>query len=110
MKKNKILQIITLFVILLLLAAESFGKATVVHMSDDKLATIHIKPGMATVISFPVKPMKVISGSRHFSIQYIKNDLAIGARKVGLKSNLFVYMEGRRYGFNLVSVAKGPFS
>jgi hypothetical protein len=78
-------------------------EARTVRLSDKKLAPIYVRAGRSTVLNFPVKPTKVILGNTGaFSVQYIENDLAISPLSVGASSNLFVYLLGRRFGFDLI--------
>ena len=60
------------------------------------------------MLSFPAKPSKVILGnSGLFAVEYVENDLALAALQAPAHSNLFVYLEGRRYGFDLRTVPTG---
>jgi len=86
-----------------------FAKAKVVRLTCKDMETIVIRPGRATILNFPVKPRKVVKGSRAFDIQYIENDLAITALKYPATSNIFVYLQGRRYGFILKTAHTGRF-
>lgn len=73
-------------------------------MSEGKLESILVAPGRSTILSFPSKPSKVIVGNTGlFAVEYVENDLAIAATRSTASSNLFVYLEGRRYGFHLVT-------
>lgn len=68
------------------------------------MPTIFLRLNFSTIINFPVKPENVILGTkRMFSMEYIKNDLAITSLHPGAKTNLFAYMTGRRCGFRLVT-------
>ena len=50
-----------------------------------------------------MKPTKVILGSRGlFAIEYVENDVAIAPLTPQARSNLFAYVEGRRFAFDLV--------
>jgi hypothetical protein len=40
-------------------------------------------------------------------VEYVENDLAISALKPNSNSNLFVYLEGRRFGFDLRTISVG---
>ena len=78
--------------------------ARLVRLSDEKMAKIYIAPGRSTILNFPVKPTKSILGNKgSFSIEYIENDLALNALSSAARSNLFVYLQGRRYGFDLIT-------
>lgn len=81
----------------------SAKEARTVHLDDKKVAKIFVRSGRATILNFPVKPSKVILGNTGaFAVQYIESDLAISPLIVGASSNLYVYLQGRRFGFDLV--------
>lgn len=78
----------------------------VLRMNSEMVAPIRIRTGKTTVLNFPLKPSKVILGAPgSFAIEYVENDLAIAALTPGASSNLFVYLEGRRFAFDLSQVA-----
>lgn len=82
------------------LAGES---AKVVRLDDKTVATVYIS-GRGTVLEFPVKPTKVILGKNgSFGLEYVENDLAISPLSPSARSNLFVYLFGRRFSFDLVT-------
>ena len=61
-----------------------------------------------TVLDFPLKPTKVILGRKSsFGIEYVESDLEISPLSPGSKSHLFVYLEGRRFTFDLSTVLGG---
>jgi len=88
--------------IILLHNADVFAKEVCPIRLDDKtVARIPITT-RGTVLSFPVKPAKVILGkSGAFGIEYVENDLAISPLGAASRSNLFVYLQGRRFTFDL---------
>lgn len=78
------------------------SQARSVYLSDKRTENVTIVPGRSTILSFPSHPMKVILGNQGlFAIEYVENDIAIAAIKAPARSNLFVYLEGRRFGFDL---------
>ena len=81
--------------------------ARTIHLDEDRTEPIYI--GLSgTVINFPSKPSKVILGNKGaFAVEYINDDLAVSTMRAGARSNLFVYLDGRRFGFNLISAASG---
>ncbi len=77
-------------------------KARTVYLSETDMASIRVVPGRSTILSFPIKPNKVILGNQGmFAVEYVENDLAIAALRGDARGNLFVYMEGRRFAFDL---------
>lgn len=82
-------------------------EAKVVRLSESKVAKVVIST-RGTVLSFPAKPTKVILGrSGSFGIEYVENDLAISPLSMSSRSNLFVYVLGRRFAFDLVASSQG---
>lgn len=85
------------------------GQVRTVRLNQTTVARIHVSPGRSTVLSFPTKPAKVILGNQGvFAIEYVENDLAIAALSSNSRSDLFVYLDGRRFAFDLDTVAKNP--
>ena len=79
------------------------------HLSDDVVAQVTVSSS-GTVLSFPIKPTKVILGkSGSFGIEYVENDLAISPLTPAARSHLFVYLFARRFSFDL-SVGVGGSS
>lgn len=84
------------------------GQARTVYLSEKTMASIRVTPGRSTILSFPVKPNKVIVGNQGlFAVEYVETDLAIAALRGEARSNLFVYMEGRRFAFDLKTSPDG---
>jgi hypothetical protein len=88
------------------ITSSSFGKnARTIRLDDRKTEVVRIGSGHSTILNFPTRPAKVILGSKGlFAVEYVEDDLAITALQGGARSNLFVYLEGRRFGFDLVAV------
>lgn len=86
-----------------LLASVATGKeARTVRLNDKTVERILVTPGRTTVLSFPSKPSKVILGNRgNFTIEFVENDIAVAALSASARSNLFVYLQNRRYAFDL---------
>lgn len=92
---------LTIKLFLLFLCTTCYG-ARSVKCDDTKSVEIYMRPAFATVLNFPVKPEQVIIGGKsQVSIEYIRNDLALTPLTSNSKTNIFVYMQGRRCGFNL---------
>ena len=76
--------------------------ARTVTLTEKDMAKIHLRVGRTTVLSFPMRPEKVILGNPGaFAIEYVENDLAIVPLQPRGRTNLFVYLEGRRFSFDL---------
>lgn len=74
-----------------------------VKLDQNSVARIYVTPGRSTILSFPSRPSKVILGNQGvFAIEYVENDIAIAALSARSQSDLFVYLEGRRFAFDLV--------
>ncbi len=77
-----------------------------IYLDDKQTQTVRIGTGHSTILNFPTKPSKVVLGNKGtFSVEYIENDLAVTALSHTARSNLFVYLEGRRFGFDLIGGA-----
>lgn len=90
--------------LLLALVPPVFAENTkTIKLCENSVATALISP-RGTVLDFPSEPQKVVLGTKNsFSIEYIKNDLAISPTTTGARSNLFVYLQGRRFSLDLVT-------
>ena len=49
----------------------------------------------------------ILGGQGLFAVEYVESDIAITALKPSAHSNLFVYVEGRRFGFDLTTGTPG---
>ena len=84
----------------------AFADYRVVNCDETKITTIFVRPNFGTIINFPIKPDRVLLGStKLFSIQYIKNDVALTALSSQANTNMFVYLYGRRCSFLLTTSA-----
>ena len=93
---------VVLSVFMLLVSKAFAGEVRTVRLSDEKVAQISVS-NRGTVLSFPVKPTRVILGKKGaFGIEYVENDLAVTPLGPGVRSHLFVYLYGRRFSFDLV--------
>ena len=88
------------------LGAEQLNNSDVstMRLNDHQIVQVSIS-NRGTILSFPAKPTKVILGNAgSFGIEYVENDSAISPLKSGARSNLFVYLHGRRFSFDLRSL------
>ncbi len=97
------------FLFLMCLSGLSYAKKPrTLYLNDTKMETIYVSPNRTAILSFPTRPSKIILGQKSlFAVEYVEQDLAISPIKIPASSNLFVYLEGRRFGFNLVSGSGG---
>lgn len=79
-----------------------------VHICEKSVAQIYISP-KGTVLDFPSEPEKVVLGTKgSFAIEYIRSDLAVSPATLNSKSNLFVYLQGRRFVLDLAAGSGAP--
>lgn len=97
-----------IFVILSIFpAAMAAQNVKTLKLCDDSVAIAAISP-KGTVLDFPSNPEKIILGNKNsFSIEYIRNDLAISPSTLSSHSNLFVYLQGRRFTLDLATSQGG---
>jgi hypothetical protein len=100
--------ILSKLLLLLSLVPQVFADSVkTVRLCEKSVATLYISP-KGTVLDFPSEPEKVVLGTKgSFSIEYIRNDLAISPATLGSKSNLFVYLQGRRFNLDLATSSSG---
>lgn len=107
---NQILRILLVYLgatsLLFLFLEDSEAKTQLrtVKCDESKMIEVYVRPNFSTIINFPIKPDNVVLGGKNqFAIEYIKNDLALTALATNSKTNLFVYLFGRRCGFQLMA-------
>ena len=72
-----------------------------VRLCEKSVLTAYIS-SRGTVLDFPAEPEKVVLGTKNtFSIEYIRSDLTISPLSLHSRSNLFVYVQGRRFVLDL---------
>lgn len=80
--------------------------ATTLYMKDTDVARVTVMLGRSAILSFPTRPSKVVLGNKNlFAVEYIENDLAISALAPHARCNLVVYLQGRRFSFDIVASA-----
>ena len=95
--------VISLFLCVFFTHRALAGDVKIVALDDEKVARVAVST-RGTVLSFPIKPTKVILGkSGSFGLEYVENDLAISPLSSASRSNLFVYLLGRRFSFDLIA-------
>lgn len=85
-------------------APKPIRERCVVKLDNRSVARVDISV-KGTVLDFPVKPADVILGRKDsFGIKYVQSDLAISPLSASSSSHLYVYLEGRRFSFDLFTV------
>jgi hypothetical protein len=78
-----------------------------VRLNNRSVATVAIAVD-GTVLDFPLKPSKVILGRKgSFGIEYVESDLAVSPLTSSSKSHLYVYLQDRRFTFDLFTTMSG---
>ena len=96
--------VLLIFVLLINLDAYA-DRVKTLRVCENSVAEVAVSP-QGTVFDFPQEPEKVILGTKgSFHIEYVKSDLAISPTTNQSRSNLFVYLLGRRFTFELKSVS-----
>jgi hypothetical protein len=108
MRKKMANKILLIFILLSVWGAASVTPmAKTIYMKDTDVAQIKINLGRSTILSFPTKPSKVLVNRNIFTIEYIDNDIAITSIDPNAKCNLVVYLQGRRFSFDLITAKSG---
>ncbi len=81
------------------------GRTIMCDEAKPKVVTVPV--GRVTVLNFPTTPKDVVPGEAGFDFKTIRQDLVVKVMRLGAKTNLFVYLEGRRCFFHLVSALSG---
>ncbi len=95
-------------ILILYLSSQVFAEnVKTIKLCEKSVALIYIS-SKGTVLDFPSEPEKVVLGTKNsFSIEYIRSDLAISPNTLNSKSNLFVYLQGRRFVLDLATSQSG---
>lgn len=113
MKRNNFFKRSLLFASLLLAtfslyAASPTKKVRILYMDDNSMTSLRISPN-GSVLNFPLKPSKIVLGKQgSFAVEMIESDVAIAPGADNARSNLFIYMLGKRYAFSLSVDVKAP--
>jgi hypothetical protein len=107
-KRSELFLFALILILLLAFTLDAFADEVKVIRLDEKTIGKVLISTRGTVLSFPIKPSKVILGrAGTFGIEYVENDLAISPLNTAARSNLFVYLFGRRFSFDLITSAQG---
>jgi hypothetical protein len=97
-----------LFLFLSWVTPAKADRVKVLSVCENMVVDVAISP-YGTVLDIPVEPEKVILGTKgSFNVEYVKTDLAISPTNSQSKSNLFVYLLGRRFAFELKTSPAAP--
>lgn len=107
-KRSELFFFALIFALLLVFTLNAFAdEVKVIRLDEKTIGKVAIST-RGTVLSFPIKPSKVILGrAGTFGIEYVENDLAISPLNTAARSNLFVYLFGRRFSFDLITSSQG---
>lgn len=83
------------------------GNVKTLYLCENTVASALISP-KGSVLDFPGDPEKVVLGTKaSYAIEYIRNDLAVSPASINSRSNLFVYLQGRRFSLDLMTSHAG---
>lgn len=92
----------------LAIATDVQSKAKTLYMKDTDVASIRVVLGRSMILNFPTRPSKIVLGNKnHFAVEYIESDVAISALHPQAHCNLVVYLQGRRFSFDLTTALSG---
>lgn len=75
-----------------------------VQVMRDQIVTIRTSLGIATIIQVPDRPNSVVVGNQEaFKVEYLDQAITIKPNSFGVKSNLYIYTDWKRYNIELVS-------
>ncbi|HRK09150.1 MAG TPA: hypothetical protein PLZ57_15380 [Pseudobdellovibrionaceae bacterium] len=107
-KRSELFFLTLILVLLTSFTINAFAEEAKIIRLDEKTIGKVLISTRGTVLSFPIKPTKVILGrAGTFGIEYVESDLAISPLNTAARSNLFVYLYGRRFSFDLVTSPQG---
>lgn len=107
-KRSELFFFAIILALLMAFTINAFADEVKVIRLDEKTIGKVLISTRGTVLSFPIKPSKVILGrAGTFGIEYVESDLAISPLNTAARSNLFVYLFGRRFSFDLITSPQG---
>ncbi len=112
MKKNKyhdkmvhFTVLLTLVISLIFLFSMQLHAKSVktLNLKEDTIAQIKVST-KGTVLNFPTKPTNVILGNQgSFGLVYVENDIVVSPLSSFARSNIFIYLEGRRFSLEFLT-------
>ncbi len=93
-------------IFLLIYSFSGFAASRVRHVEvvGDQVVTVKTSVGIATIIQVPDRPNSVVVGDMDsFKVEYLDQALTIKPLLNGVKSNLYIYTDWKRFNVEIVS-------
>jgi len=75
-----------------------------VFPSKDQIVRVNTALGIATIIQLPDRPNSVVVGDQEaFKVEYLDQALTIKPLQFGVKSNLYIYTDYKRFNVQLIT-------
>tara|TARA_B110001454_G_scaffold215953_1_gene238306 strand:- start:804 stop:1193 length:390 start_codon:yes stop_codon:yes gene_type:complete len=103
MEVSKYLLLLFVFLAEIISEAKVKSKTKIILCDEARAQRVVVPYGRVTALNFPASPKEVIPGESGFDFKTIRSDLVIKALRPGAKTNLLVYLEGRRCSFHLAT-------
>lgn len=71
-----------------------------IYLDEMDIAVVSVHPD-GSVVTFPVKPEIHVGKKGSFNTAFVENDLIVSGSVPGSKTNLFIYLQGRRVTLKL---------
>lgn len=95
---------VALFLIFYFQAAFSSQKVRHVDVNGDEIVTVRTSIGIASIIQVPDRPNSVVVGDQDsFKVEYLDQAITIKPVNPGVRSNLYIYTDWKRFNVELVS-------
>ena len=87
------------------------GMVRDIHTDDRKMNPVHLGMGQSTVLRFQERPGKIVIGNRnYYNIEFVKGSKDVTIQPLArVKTNLFIYTDGKTYGFILRTRNRGAY-
>lgn len=96
-----------IWIFIFLIPIEAFGssgKVRRVAVEQDQIVTVKTALGIATIIQVPDRPNSLVVGDTEaFKVEYLEQAITIKPLHGGVKSNLYIYTDYRRFNVQLVA-------
>ena len=99
---------ISLLLGLMFLASTGFAQVRKVTIKNDDILTVKTALGIATIIQLPETIGSAIIGDQSgFKVEYLDRAVTIKPLRWGVKTNLYLVTEKRRYNIRLLTLSQG---